>query len=92
MVERSLGIFETKSLSSAVNVLSLICRDKSINMINKQILGDGIVTLIFTGKLGAMKQAFKEGAEHLSRSSEFRAFHLLPLPHKDLLSVFGIKG
>lgn len=92
MFERSLGIFETKSMSSAINAMSVIVRDKSINIINKQILGDGIVALIFIGRLGAMKQAFKEGAEHLSKTNDFRAFHLVPMPHKNLLSVFGIKG
>ena len=92
MEERSLGIFETNSMSSAINALSVIGRDKSISILNKQILGDGIVALIFNGRLGAMKQAFTKGAEHLSKTNEFRTFHLIPMPHKNLLSSFGIKG
>lgn len=92
MIIDSLGIFETQSVSSAINALSFICRDKSLSVIGKIFLGDGIVALIFTGKLGAMKQAFKDGAEHLSKTNEFRTFHLIPMPHKNLLPVFGIKG
>jgi microcompartment protein CcmL/EutN len=92
LIEKSLGIFETNSVSSSINALSVIIKENSVNVINKQVIGDGIVALIFTGNLGALKKAFKKGAEHLSASNEFRVFHIIPMPHKNLLSLFGIRG
>ncbi|GIK21284.1 MAG: BMC domain-containing protein [Ignavibacteriota bacterium] len=92
MIDKSLGIFETNSISASIKALSLIIKENSVNIINKQVLGEGIVALVFTGNLGAMKKAFNKGAEHLSASNEFRAFHIIPMPHKNLLSLFGIRG
>ncbi|MDT3696569.1 MAG: BMC domain-containing protein [Ignavibacterium sp.] len=92
MIEKSLGIFETNSISASIKALSVIVKENSLDIINKQVLGDGIVALVFTGNLGAMKKAFKISAEHLSASSEFRAFHIIPMPHKNLLTLFGIRG
>lgn len=92
MIERSIGIFETRNLSSSIKALSIISKDNAIKLIDKQILGEGIVAMVFAGNLGALKQAFRSGAEQLNSSDDFRSFHIVPMPHSNLLSLFGIKG
>ena len=54
-------------------------------------MGEGIVTLIIKGDLGAIKRALAFGAEAIASTSEFRSSHVIPLPHKDLLSITGLK-
>lgn len=91
MVFESLGILETNSLSASLIALKGINKEKQVNIVGKQVLGEGIVTLIIKGDLGAIKRALAFGAEAIASTSEFRSSHVIPLPHKDLLSITGLK-
>ncbi|MCU0342679.1 MAG: BMC domain-containing protein [Ignavibacterium sp.] len=91
MVFESLGTFETNSVSASLVALESIQKEKSINLLGKQVLGEGIVTLFISGDLGAIKRALALGAEAIMPTNEFRSSHVIPLPHKDLLSTIGLK-
>lgn len=91
MVFESLGIFETSSTSASLKALNAINTEKQVNIIGKQVLGQGIVTLFIQGNLGAIKRALAFGAEAIASTNEFRSSHIIPLPHQNLLSTFGLK-
>jgi microcompartment protein CcmL/EutN len=91
MVFESLGTFETCSLSAAIKALEEIQKEKFVNILGKQILGDGIVTLFVSGELGAIKRALEAGAAEINSTNEFRSLHIIPLPHKDLHNIIGFK-
>lgn len=86
----SLGIFETSSVSSALKAVSEISNVKNVRFLCRQYLGNGIVTCLFQGKLGALQEAFRTGKESISDSNDFRHSHLIPLPHKLLLQKFNL--
>lgn len=87
----SLGIFETSSVSSLLKALEGMQKQKSVKFVGKQVLGEGIATAFVSGKLGAVNRALSAGAEAISSSNEFRSKHIIPLPHKNLFSIIGIK-
>ena len=91
MVFESLGAFETSSVSASMTALEFIQKEKSINIVGKQVLGEGIVTLFISGDLGAIKRARAFGAEAISSTNEFRSSHVIPLPHRELLSTIELK-
>jgi len=91
MVIESLGVIETSSVSASLKALDGIQKEKRVNIIGKQVLGEGIVTLFITGDLGALKRALAFGAESIVSSNEFRSSHVIPLPHKNLLSIIELK-
>ncbi len=91
MVFESLGIFETSSVSSSLKAAEGIQKEKQIRIIDKQLLGDGIVTIFLEGDLGAIKRALSYGADAIAGTKEFRASHVIPLPQKNLLSIIGVK-
>ena len=90
MAFESLGIIELNSLSASLNVMQGIQKEELVNIIGQQILGDGIVTIIFRGDLGAIKRALAFGMDSLNFNNEFRCSHIIPLPHKELLSKFRL--
>ena len=90
MALESLGIVEMCSVSASLKTLEGIQKEKDIKLVGKQILGDGIVTLFIKGDLGAIKRALYFGNETLQSNTEFRSAHIIPLPHSELLSKFGI--
>jgi microcompartment protein CcmL/EutN len=83
MVFESLGVFETSSVSASIKALNGIQNEKQVNIVGKQVLGDGIVTLFISGDLGAI--------EAIISTNEFRSSHIIPLPHKYLLSTIRLK-
>lgn len=91
MVFESLGIFETHSVSSSIIALKGIQKETSVSIVGKQILGDGIVTIILKGDLGAIKRAIAFGAEAIVSTNGFRGSHVIPLPHNKLLAFVGLK-
>lgn len=91
MIFESLGLFETRSVSSAICALNAINGENGLKIIGKRLLGSGIVTIFVKGELGAIKNAFNLGAAEISISNDFRSSHIIPLPHKDLLIQFGLK-
>lgn len=91
MVFESLGIIETSSVSSSLKVVEAIQKESHVNIIAKQLLGDGIVTIFLKGNLGAIKRALAFGADAIAANNEFRASHIIPLPHNNLLSIIGVK-
>ena len=90
MILESLGIVEINSVSASLKTLEGIQKEKNIKLVGKQILGDGIVTLFVKGDLGAIKSALSFGTEALVSNNEFRSVLIIPLPHSELLSKFGI--
>lgn len=91
MVIESLGVFETGSLASSLIAVNAILKEKDIKIIAKQILGDGIVSVFYTGELGAIKRGSNYGADELKYSGDFRGFHIIPLPHSKLFSTLDLK-
>ena len=87
----SLGIFETSSVSSSLLALDAIQKEKLVKIFDKQILGEGIVTLFLKGDLGALKKAFNCGAEAIISTNEFRSSHIIPLPHQNLVKILEME-
>lgn len=92
MVYESLGVFETSSVSASLKALQGIIKEKQVNIVGKQFLGEGIVSLFIKGDLGAIKRALAFGAEAIVSTNEFRSSHVIPLPHQNLFSIIGIKS
>lgn len=91
MTFESLGIIETSSVSASLKTISGICKEKEIEIVGKQILGGGIVTLFIKGELGAIKRAISFGKDSLDLKSDFRSSNIIPLPHQQLLLKFGME-
>lgn len=92
MEYKSLGIFETNSVSGAVKAVNEMSHIKEVKFIHKEFLGNGIVTFILSGNLGALQAAINSGKACLSDSNDFRHAHIIPLPHKSLLQKFNFEA
>lgn len=91
MVVESLGMIEVNSVSASLKVMEGIHKEKLVNIIDKQILGNGIVTLFIQGDLGAIRRALTFGVDSVNSNNGFLCSHIIPLPHLDLLSKFGLE-
>jgi microcompartment protein CcmL/EutN len=55
-------------------------------------VGDGLVAVIITGDVGAVKAASEAGAETASQIGELVSVHVIPRPHSELGRHFNVAG
>lgn len=84
MINQSLGIIETNSLSSAVEIAHLMNDQFAISISNVRKLINGYTTVFIKGELGAVQEAIDFGAGYCSERNTFVAKSVIAVPHKDL--------
>ena len=55
-------------------------------------LGGGLVSVIVTGDVGAVKAATEAGVEAANHIGEVVSMHVIPRPHQDLGKHFNVSG
>ena len=56
----------------------------------RQEVGDGLVAIIVSGEVGAVKAATEAGAETASQVGELVSVHVIPRPHGELGTHFAV--
>lgn len=86
MLKQSLGIIETNSLSSAIEIAHLMADKYEVIISNVRQLLNGYTTVFIKGELGAVQQAIDFGAGHCSEKNSLVAKSVIALPHQDLFN------
>ena len=58
-----------------------------VELVGKDKIGSGLITIIVKGEVGAVKAATEAGAATANRLGELVAVHVIPRPHDDLLKI-----
>jgi ethanolamine utilization protein EutM len=86
-VNGALGMVETKGLVGAIEAADAMVKAANVNIIGKEQIGAGLVTVMVSGDVGAVKAATDAGSEAASRVGELVSVHVIPRPHNELGSV-----
>ena len=62
-----------------------------MELVGKEKVGGGIVTIMVRGDVGAVKAAVEAGAAAASRVGELLGTHVIPRPHDDVEKILGDK-
>ena len=84
----ALGLVETKGLVGAIEAADAMVKAANVELIGKQVIGGGLVTVMVAGDVGAVKAATDAGSAAAQRVGELVGVHVLPRPHSDLEKVF----
>lgn len=84
MLKQSLGIIETNSLSSAVEIAHLMVDKFEVTLSNVRQLLNGYTTVFIKGELGAVQQAIDFGAVHCNEKNSLVAKSVIAVPHQEL--------
>ena len=79
----SLGMVEVKGLVAAIEAADAMVKTANVEIISKEIIGGGLVTVICRGDVAAVKAAVDAGALAAKRISEVVAVSVIPRPHND---------
>ena len=80
----ALGMVETKGLVGSIEAADAMVKAANVNLIGKEQIGAGLVTVMVRGDVGAVKAATDAGASAASRVGELVSVHVIPRPHSEV--------
>ncbi len=84
MKDRSLGLIETLGYTAAIEAVDAACKAAKVSFVGHDLIGKGLVTVKFTGDVGAVRAAVTAGAAAAQRVGRVISVHVIPRPHGQL--------
>lgn len=86
---QALGLIETKGLIAAVESADAMLKAADVKLLEKTIVGGGLVSIAITGDVGAVKAAVEAGSAAVRKidSTLLISEHVIPRPHHDIDSL-----
>ena len=84
MPQDALGMVETKGLIGSVEAADAMVKAANVTLVGKEYIGQGYVTVLVRGDVGAVKAATDAGAAAARRVGELVAVHVIPRPHAEV--------
>ncbi|MCB2290777.1 BMC domain-containing protein [Clostridium sp. CS001] len=83
---QALGLIETKGLIAAIESADAMLKAADVNLLEKTYVGGGLVSIVVTGDVGAVKAAVEAGEAAVRKinSELLVSQHIIPRPHEDL--------
>jgi ethanolamine utilization protein EutM len=87
MAADALGMVETRGLIGSIEAADAMVKAANVVLIGKEYIGQGYVTVLVRGDVGAVKAATDAGAAAARRVGELIAVHVIPRPHADVEKI-----
>ncbi len=88
----ALGMVETKGFIGAVEAADAMVKAANVQLVGKEYIGAGYVTIFVRGDVGAVKAATDAGAAAARRVGELISVHVIPRPHGEVERVLPKGG
>ena len=88
MANQALGMIETKGFVAALAAADSMVKAANVSIVGREEVGDGLVAVVISGDVGAVKAATEAGAETANQVGELVSVHVIPRPHQDLSRHF----
>jgi len=80
----ALGMIETKGLVGSIEAADAMVKAARVELLGREQIGGGYVTVMVRGDVGAVKAATEAGAAAAQRVGELVSVHVIPRPHADV--------
>lgn len=92
MANQAIGMIETRGYVPALAAADAMVKAANVEIVSKNEIGGGLVSVVVKGDVGAVKAATEAGAEAANQIGEVVAVHVIPRPHNDLGQHFNLSG
>ena len=89
---QAIGMIETKGYVAALAAADAMVKAANVIITDREEVGDGLVSVVITGEVGAVKAATEAGAETAAQVGELVSVHVIPRPHPDLSNHFDVSS
>ncbi len=80
----ALGMVETRGLIGSIEAADAMVKAAKVQLLGKETIGGGYVTVMVRGDVGAVKAATDAGATAAEKVGELVSVHVIPRPHNDV--------
>lgn len=87
MMSEAIGMIETRGLVGSIEAADAMVKAANVHLIGKEIVGGGLVMVIVSGDVGAVKAATDAGAAAAGRVGELKSVHVIPRPHNEVAAI-----
>ncbi|GJL82617.1 MAG: carboxysome shell protein [marine bacterium B5-7] len=90
MANQAIGMIETRGYVPALAAADAMVKAANVEIVSKNEIGGGLVSVVVKGDVGAVKAATEAAAEAANQIGEVVAVHVIPRPHNDLGQHFNL--
>ncbi len=87
MEKEALGMIETRGLVGSIEAADAMVKAAKVELIGKEFVGGGYVTVMVRGDVGAVKAAVEAGAVAAKKVGDLVSVHVIPRPHGDVEAI-----
>ena len=84
---RTIGCVELNSIGVGIQTADEMVKAANVQLIGKEKIGSGLVTVMVRGDVGAVKASVDAGAAAAKRVGELYSVHVIPRPHEDVEGI-----
>jgi ethanolamine utilization protein EutM len=88
----ALGMVETRGLVGAVEAADAMVKAAKVELLGREQIGGGFVTVMVRGDVGAVKAATDAGATAAEKVGEVVSVHVIPRPHAEVEMILPSKS
>jgi microcompartment protein CcmL/EutN len=92
MAKEALGLIETRGLVGAIEAADAMVKAAQVELLGRDQVGGGLVTVMVRGDVGAVKAATDAGAAAAEKVGELVSVHVIPRPHADVEAILPSKA
>ncbi len=86
--ENAIGLIETQGLVGIIEAADVMCKAANVEIVGKESVGGGYVTVMVKGDVAAVKAAVEAGAEAVTRmGGKLVVAHIIARPHSGVSSL-----
>lgn len=90
MDKSACGFIETKGLVGIIEAADAGVKTADVRLVSCEYATGGLVTIVFTGSVGAVTAAVEAGAMAAARVGQLVAKHVIPAPYEDIRRMLGL--
>ena len=83
----ALGLIETQGFTAVFEAIDTACKAANVEVVGKEKLGGGYVTVIIKGDVAAVKAAIEAGRSKVDGLGTLIAAHVIPRPSESVLGL-----
>lgn len=83
----AIGFIETQGYTAVIEAIDTACKTADVQVLGREKLGGGYITVIIKGDVAAVKAAIEAGKEKVEGLGKLIAAHVIPSPSQAVLSL-----
>ena len=87
MSDRALGMVETRGLIASIEAADAMVKAARVQLLGKEKVGGGLVTILVEGETAAVKSAVDAGAAAAQRVGKLISTHIIPRPDYQIEAI-----